>query len=118
MEIRRSVLALGLLALVACAHTPGGVASSNIPLAPGSYDVLGEVEGRDCFYQLLMLVPFGTGNKVRDAMREALESKGGADALVNLSVDHYYQFWLLFSRSCTTVNATAVKIREPGASMP
>jgi hypothetical protein len=117
MKIQRSALALGLLALIACAHTPGGVASSNIPLAPGSYDVLGEVEGRDCLYNLLMLVPFGTGNKVRDAISEALESKDGADALVNLSVDQYAQFWLLFSRHCTTVNATAVKIREPGAAM-
>jgi hypothetical protein len=117
MKIRRSTLAFGLLALVACAHAPGGVAPSNIPLAPGSYDVLGEVEGQDCLYHLLMLVPLGTGNKVRDAMREALESKEGADALVNLSVDHYDRFGLLLSWECTTVNGTAVKIREPGASM-
>ena len=78
-----------------CAHQAGGVAPSNIPLEPGSYTVMNEVSGQDCVYRLLGIIPLSSGNETRDAMKSALSSAKGADALVNISVDTYSQTFIV-----------------------
>ena len=61
--IRASLLVLCLCtALVGCRHTPAGVSPSTIPLEPGSYRLLNEVEGRDCLYSLFGLIPISGAN--------------------------------------------------------
>jgi hypothetical protein len=109
--IRALVLVLLLPLLAAgCMHASGGVAPSNVPLAPGSYNELGPVHGDDCRYALLGILPLSGGNETRRAVAEAIAAKPGATALVNVSADTFHQFWILLSRHCTEVHATAVRV--------
>lgn len=92
-----------------CMHRPGGIAPSTKPLAPGGYTELGKVRGQDCVYHLLGLIPVTGGNEMRNAIEDALRTKPFADALVEVTVDGYFQYFILFSRACTQVYGTAVE---------
>lgn len=92
-----------------CMHHPGGIAPSTKPLAAGGYTELGKVRGQDCVYHLLGLIPITGGNEMRNAVEDALHTKPLADALVEVTVDGYYQYFILFSRACTQVYGIAVE---------
>ena len=94
-----------------CMHHPGGIAPSTKPLAPGGYTELGKVRGQDCVYHLLGLIPVTGGNEMRNAVEDALRTKPLADALVEVTVDGYFQYFILFSRACTQVYGTAVETK-------
>jgi hypothetical protein len=97
--------------LMGCAYITGGVAPSNIPLAPNSYTELGSVRGEDCLYYLLGVIPVNNGNETKDALADALKQKPEATALINITVDTYVMNFIIFSKICTQVNGTAVKIK-------
>ena len=94
-----------------CMHHPGGITPSTKPLAPGGYTELGKVRGQDCVYHLLGLIPVTGGNEMRNAVEDALRTKPLADALVEVTVDGYFQYFILFSRACTQVYGTAVETK-------
>ena len=48
---------------------------------------------------------------MRHAVEDALYTKPLADALVEVTVDGYYQYFILFSRACTQVYGTAVEVK-------
>lgn len=105
-----AVVVLWVAAFTAgCMHHPGGIAPSTKPLAPDGYVELGKVRGLDCGYHLLGLIPLTGGNEARNAVTDALRTKILADALVEVTVDSYYQHFILFSRGCTQVHGMAVK---------
>ena len=109
-----TVTAVLVAILVAgCMHHPAGVAPSTKPLVPGGYTVLEKVRGQDCAYYLLGILQVTGGNETRNAVADALENtpdkKKIADALVEVTVDGYFQYFLLFSRACTQVYGTAVQ---------
>lgn len=81
--------------LSGCAHTSGGIAASNIPLAPGSYRILGKTEGSDCRYKLLGIIPLTGGNETNIALEDALTKIPGATALIQITSDTYSQHWIL-----------------------
>jgi len=93
-----------------CARSPGGVASSNIPVAPGSYTVLGSATGSDCKINLLGIIPISGGNDLSDALAEAKSDRPGTDALVEITVDSTSKYFILWSQMCTGVSATAVSV--------
>ena len=98
-----------LLLLSGCMHDPGGIAPSTIPLAPGGYTVVKEeVRGSDCRVMLLGILPVSGGNRTDRAIRDAILSAPGATALVNVTSDAYFQYWILWSNTCTEVRGTAV----------
>lgn len=99
---------LVLLALGGCTRSPGGIAPSNIPLAPGGYTRLRDVKVSDCKVNLLGLIPVSGGNYIANAMDEALDEVEGAEALVDISVERVTMFFILWSQTCTEVRATAV----------
>lgn len=104
-----SLLLCSALLLAGCAHYPGGIAASTVPLAPGGYTVVKEnVRGRDCLVAILGILPVSSGNKTHNALAAALKSAPGATALVNVTSDGYSQHWILWSNSCTEVRGTAV----------
>jgi hypothetical protein len=107
------VLALSLSCVpfvaLGCVRAPGGVAPSNVPLAPHTYRELGPVTGKDCKVDLLGILPISGGNRVSSAMASALEDRRGADALVGISVDVVSKYFILWSSTCTEVHATAVR---------
>ena len=85
-------------------------APSNIPIAPGQYSVLGDVEAQDCKVNLLMLLPVSGGNHTSEAVKKALAVRPNADALVYISIDRVTKLFLLWSQTCTEVRATAVAL--------
>lgn len=97
--------------LTGCVRSPGGVASSNIPLSQDGYTVLGLVAASDCKVNLFGVIPVSGGNHVADAMNKALGQIPGADALVNISVDRVSKFFILWLQTCTEVRATAVNVK-------
>ncbi|MBX3234716.1 MAG: hypothetical protein KF814_01070 [Nitrospiraceae bacterium] len=106
-----AVLFVAGLVFAGCVHHPGGIAPSTKPLAPGGYTELGRVEGEDCVYHLLGLVPLTNGNELRDAVADALRKRPLAEALTEVTVDGYWQFFILFSRACTQVQGMAVEVK-------
>jgi hypothetical protein len=102
---------IACLFLAGCIHHPGGVAPSTKPLAPGGYTELGKVEGEDCVYHLLGFIPLTNGNELKDAIADALRKRPLAEALVEVTVDGYWQYFILFSRACTQVQGIAVEIK-------
>lgn len=94
-----------------CMHHPAGVAPSTKPINPGGYTELGKVRGQDCVYYLLGILPVTGGNETRNAVADALDKKKLADGLVEVTVDGYFQYFILFSRACTQVYGTAVQTK-------
>jgi hypothetical protein len=112
MNRRIPVILLVLsLAIGGCAHQAGGIAPSTIPLSPGSYTVLGDVYGRDCVWAVLGLIPVTGGNMTHQAVSKALGRLPGTSALINVTADTYFQWWLVVTNTCTEVHGTAVAIR-------
>jgi hypothetical protein len=114
MRKKSSVIVVVLICIVVisgCAHISGGVAPSTIPLTPGSYKELGEVQGTDCVYSLLGMIPLSGGNETRNAVKNAIEEAPGAIALINVSADTYSQSFILVSRTCTQIHGTAVALK-------
>jgi hypothetical protein len=100
---------LVLLLLGGCIHQAGGVAPSTKPLTPGTYDVLGDTLGRDCLYNLLMLFPITGSNVTKTAVENAIRHEPGATALINVTVDNFKQYFVVFSRYCTAVHGVGVR---------
>ena len=97
-----------ILFCVSCMHIPGGVAASNVPIDGRTYQVVGETKGRDSQIRLLGIFPISGANLTRTAMRDAINNKN-ADALINVSVDFYMTWWVLWGSSITVVNGSAIK---------
>jgi hypothetical protein len=110
--MKKSVMLLAVAALFSgCGHISGGVAPSNIPLAPNSYNELGTVRGDTCVYYLLGFIPLTHGNETKDAVNDALRKIPGTTALINVSADTYSQHFIVFSRMCTQIDGIAVKAK-------
>lgn len=109
----RKLLLLGsVVALLAgCGHISGGVAPSNVPVAPNSYTELGSVRGDSCVYYLLGLLPLSKGNETKDALNDALIQKPATTALINVTADTYSQNFIIFSRVCTQIDGIAIKAK-------
>lgn len=99
------------LLMAGCMHHPGGIAPATKPLVPGGYIELGQVRGQDCVYHLFGLIPITGGNETRNAVADALHRKILADALIEVTVDGYFQYFILFSRACTQVYGMAVETK-------
>jgi len=94
--------------LSGCLHHPGGIAPSNVPINGRTYQVLGEVTGTDSAIRVFGVIPVTGSNTVREALDDAMR-KQDADALINITVESYQHFWILFIRHITSVHGTAIK---------
>jgi hypothetical protein len=108
-KIGTVVVLLTALITGGCMHHPGGISASTKPLSPGGYTELGKVRGQDCVYHLLGFIPVTGGNETRNAVADALAKKPLADALIDVTVDGYFQYFVLFSRACTQVYGMAIE---------
>lgn len=106
-----AVLLSAAVGLAGCVRYPGGIAPSNIPLAPDGYEVLGPVVAQDCKVNLFGVIPVSGGNQVLDALDRAKQRRPDADALVEITVDRVSKFFVLWTQTCTEVRATAVRRR-------
>ena len=97
--------------MVGCAHTPGGISDSTTPINGRSYTVLGRTSASDSNILLLGLIPITPHNSTRQCVEEAIAKKGG-DALIDVTVEGYAQWWILFIRFATKVEGTAIKFNN------
>ena len=108
-SLRTVVLAVGLVAASAgCAHMPGGVAASTTPLEGRKYTNLGPARQSDSRIALFGILPISGSNTIRGAIRKAVSSRGG-DAMINVTVEAYSQYWILFSRDVTAVEGDVIR---------
>jgi len=97
--------------MAGCATMPGGIAPSSTPLEGRSYQVLGYTESTDSQVKLFMLIPVSRHNSIRDAIQSAARRAGG-DALIEVTVESYTQYWFLFSRHITRVEGIGIRFTK------
>ncbi len=97
--------------LAGCASYPGGIAASNTPLHAKSYNVIGPTSAADSRFAILGLIPVTKGNSTRDAIKKAKENVG-ADALIEITVENCTQFFILFTRTLTQVDAVGIRFKD------
>ncbi len=102
-------LAAGILA--GCATMPGGVAASSTPLEGRSYQIMGYTEATDSRICLFGIIPLTPHNSIREAIHNAARKVGG-DALIEVSVEGYTQYWILFSRNVTRVEGIGIRFTK------
>lgn len=109
-------MTLGLVGVAACfmagcATMPGGVAPSNTPLEGRSYSILKRTSGTDSRICLFGIFPISGGNHIRDAINDATQ-RVNADALIEVTVEAYHQYWILFSRDVTRVEGIGIRFTK------
>jgi hypothetical protein len=109
--MRMLCLMLVLCIMSGCAHIPGGIAASNTPLEGRKYTILGKTEATDSRICLFGFLPVTGANSVRAALDKASISAGG-DALIDITVESYYHYWILFSKSITKVEGVAIRFNK------
>jgi hypothetical protein len=108
--------ALGLMLIVAlagCTTRIGDLTVASPKNVPVTFDVVKKgIEGKDCAYQLLSLIPIGTLNPTMDgALDEALAKVEDADALTDASFYNDILITLIFNSNCIRVEGTAIRTR-------
>ena len=91
-----------------CSHMPGGIASSTTPIDGRDYRVIGPVSTTDSHVLLFGILPIKGSNAIRPAIQKCLAARG-ADALIEVTVESYTQFWLLFVRNVIKVEGMAIR---------
>ncbi len=91
-----------------CINSPGGIAPSNIPLDGRSYRPVGQVASSDSSVRLFGILPVSGSNTIRQALDAAMRQRS-ADALIDITVESYTQYWILFTRHVTSVRGTAIQ---------
>ena len=103
-----ALLVLICATLIGCGHTPVWHSPSTVPLEANSYKVLGNAEGQDCLWALFGIIPVSNSNDTHQAIANAIASKPGADALVNVTADSFAQSYIIVTKICTRIDGTAV----------
>jgi hypothetical protein len=111
-----SVLAIGALAL-GCTNRIGDltfVSTRNIDLSHVSLDVRSgkRVEGADCKYALLGIIPFGTPT-LEGAVDDALQ-KGGGNVMIDQVTYQSLYYFILVSQSCIKAEGTVLSTTSVG----
>ena len=108
--LRRWCVVLLLVAATGCSSAWVRVA----PEPVGTVKRLANVEGTGCG-SLFLLFPFtdvfpmGLNSRVQSAYDEALEEAEGATAVVDVSIEESWFWWILGTTRCVTVRGVAVK---------
>jgi hypothetical protein len=109
--VRGFAVAAVAFVLCGCAHFPGGIAPSNTPIDGRKYKVIGPASATDSCVRLFCILPISGSNSTRAAVKAAIDSKQ-ADALIDVTVESYTQFWILFSRQVTAVYGKAIMFEK------
>lgn len=107
---------LTLLLSSGCLRSPVALVASTKPLAQDAYVELGDVEESDCIWYLFGFLPISGGNNMQDAVKDAIKSRHG-DAMIQVTAETYFQYFIVVSRYCTVVQGTVVDSKQrPGMS--
>jgi len=91
-----------------CAMTPGGIADSTTPIGNREYRIMGRAVENDSRFYLLGLIPITGPNTTRGAIDKCIKSREG-DAMINVTVDAYSSYWILFSKFSTRVEGEVIR---------
>lgn len=97
--------------LAGCACIPGGISASSTPLNNKPYHILGHTSATDSRFLLLGIIPITGSNSTKDALNKAIK-KAGADALIDVTVEGYGQWFILFSRVVTKVEGIGIRFEH------
>ncbi|MBU0478312.1 hypothetical protein KKC91_07065 [bacterium] len=97
--------------LAGCACVPGGISASSTPLNNKPYHTLGYTSATDSRFLILGFIPVTGSNSTRDALNEAIKD-AGADALIDVTVEAYGQWFILFSRVVTKVEGIGIRFEH------
>ena len=116
MRIGRSLFAIIIASCIliymsGCAMRPGGIAASTTPIDGRKYSNLGRVIETDSRVYLLGFIPITGANTTRDAIDSAVRSQDG-DAMINVTVESYVQWWILFTRFATRVEGDVIRFER------
>lgn len=102
--------------MAATAVIAGGCSSTVTiaPMPPEKYEVLGATSGDACGVLLVgdwfaAILPLGLSERVTKATERALAKVPGSTALVNVTVEERWYYWLIGSSRCVTVNGEAIR---------
>jgi hypothetical protein len=109
--MKRTFLLALALAATGCIHTPVAMMTSTKPLAPDGYDVVRPGSATDCKWMLFGFIPVTTGNTLQGAMQKAIND-GGGDALIQVTADTFFDYWIVVSRNCTLVEGVGVRSKS------
>ena len=99
----------GVMFLSGCAMAPGGISASNTPLHNREYTVVAPyVRDTNSRVYLFQIIPISGANTTRGAINAAIRRHHG-DAMIDITVEHYTQNWILFSRYVTRVEGSVVR---------
>jgi hypothetical protein len=105
------LVGMGLFLLTGCATSPGGIAASSTPLEGRKYKVLEKTSATSNCVRLLGLIPISGSNNMRSAVDKAARKVGG-DALIDVTVEGFNQYWILFSRDVTYVEGIGIRFEK------
>lgn len=105
------------LVAISAAIFLGGCASSftNVaPTLPTEYSRMGTATGSACgslglFATAYYFVPMGLNSRVERAYADALSSVPGATALINVTMQENWYWWLVGTARCVKITGEAVK---------
>ena len=103
-----TVSLLACLLLAGCAHIPGGITDSTVPIEGRKYVNLGRVKETDSYVLLLGFLPIFGSNSTRDCINSAISKRGG-NAMINVVVESYWQCWILFFRQVILVDGEVIR---------
>lgn len=102
-----------LLLAAGCAHTPGGIAASTVPIDGREYMILGPAKATSTAVYLFNFIPVSGSSSLRDAKNAAIRRQN-ADALIDVTAEAYSQFWIIFSKNTIMVEGTAIRFMDGG----
>ena len=108
-----AAISLMLLLAAGCAHTPGGIAPSTVPIDGREYMILGPAKATSTAVYLFNFIPVSGSSSLRDAKNAAIR-KQNADALIDVTAEAYSQYWIIFSKSTIMVEGTAIRFTDGG----
>ena len=106
------ILGAMLLILSGCASDFKNIA----PLPPEKYEKLGQVTGSACGSLVspgggtaYYILPIMLNSRVERAYEEALKGTSGATALIDVTLDEYWFWWILGTARCVTITGEAIR---------
>jgi len=105
------LMGMGIFLFSGCATMPGGIAASSTPLEGRKYTVLQRTSATSNCIRLLGIIPISGSNNTRSAIDKAARYVGG-DALIDVTVEGFNQYWILFSRDVTYVEGIGIRFEK------
>jgi len=104
------LLVITLMATAGCASAYKTV----LPTPPDNYQKLGAAKGDACGSMLILataynFIPISLNQRVENAYQNALASVPGATALMNVTMQENWYWWVIGSTKCVTITGEAIR---------